>query len=199
MRLFCYVVARDYGFAPNPFHGYCTLATCKPKIRGSAQVGDWIIGAGSSNYRLAGHLVFAMEVSEVLSFDEYWKDPRFEVKKPQFNSSLMKAYGDNIYHFSKTKGRWIQEDSHHSRGGGRPNRANISHDTQVSRVLVGQKFIYFGGGGPMIPKRLRKADGPSLCGGRGHRNRFPPRFVAAVVRWLEALPVRGFAGKPAEF
>ncbi len=24
---------RDYGFAPNPFHGICTLATCKPVIR----------------------------------------------------------------------------------------------------------------------------------------------------------------------
>ena len=31
MRLHSYVVARDYGFAPNPFLGVCTLATCKPK------------------------------------------------------------------------------------------------------------------------------------------------------------------------
>ena len=33
MRLFSYVVARDYGFAPNPFYEMCTLATCKPRIR----------------------------------------------------------------------------------------------------------------------------------------------------------------------
>ncbi|MFH1865797.1 MAG: hypothetical protein ABIK85_07930, partial [Candidatus Eisenbacteria bacterium] len=39
MRLFSYIVARDYGFAPNPFCGVCTLATCKPKIRESASVG----------------------------------------------------------------------------------------------------------------------------------------------------------------
>ena len=47
MKLFSYVVARDYGFAPNPFFSTCTLATCKPKIRRTASVGDWIIGTGS--------------------------------------------------------------------------------------------------------------------------------------------------------
>ena len=38
MKLFSYVVARDFAFAPNPFHGYCTLATCKPIIRRVTQV-----------------------------------------------------------------------------------------------------------------------------------------------------------------
>jgi len=40
-ELHSYVVARDYGFAPNPFFGFCTLATCKPRLRSVAQVGDW--------------------------------------------------------------------------------------------------------------------------------------------------------------
>ena len=47
MRLFSYVVARDYGFAPNPFFGVCTLATCKPIVRRVAAIGDWIVGTGS--------------------------------------------------------------------------------------------------------------------------------------------------------
>ncbi len=29
----CYVIPYDSGFAPNPFHGICTLTTCKPDIR----------------------------------------------------------------------------------------------------------------------------------------------------------------------
>ncbi|WP_225761747.1 hypothetical protein [Acinetobacter sp. Marseille-P8610] len=33
MKIFSYVVSRDFGFAPNPFFNFCTLATCKPKIR----------------------------------------------------------------------------------------------------------------------------------------------------------------------
>ena len=28
-KLFSYVVDHDYGFAPNPFGGFCTLAKCK--------------------------------------------------------------------------------------------------------------------------------------------------------------------------
>lgn len=32
-KAFCYVIPYDTGFAPNPFHGLCTLATCKPQIR----------------------------------------------------------------------------------------------------------------------------------------------------------------------
>lgn len=31
--LFSYIVRWDHGFAPNPFHGICSLATCKPGIR----------------------------------------------------------------------------------------------------------------------------------------------------------------------
>lgn len=44
MRLFSYVVVHDTGFSPNSFHGACTLACCKPKIRLSAELGDWIVG-----------------------------------------------------------------------------------------------------------------------------------------------------------
>lgn len=39
-NLYAYAITRDLGFAPNPFHGFCTLATCKPGIRKTAKVGD---------------------------------------------------------------------------------------------------------------------------------------------------------------
>ena len=44
MKIYSYIVKRDYGFAPNPFYGYCTLATCKPVIRKHAEIGDIIQG-----------------------------------------------------------------------------------------------------------------------------------------------------------
>lgn len=31
MRIFVYVVKFDSGFAPNPFHGWCTLACCQAR------------------------------------------------------------------------------------------------------------------------------------------------------------------------
>ena len=71
MRLFSYVVARDYGFAPNPFFGVCTLATCKPNVRRIARPGDWVVGTGSAAHNREGYLVFAMKVAEALTFDQY--------------------------------------------------------------------------------------------------------------------------------
>ena len=70
--LYSYVVAYDSGFAPNPFNGFCTLATCKPEIRKRANIGDWIIGTGShrEGVRRGGFLVYAMRVEEALSADE---------------------------------------------------------------------------------------------------------------------------------
>ena len=46
-KLYSYVLREDTGFAPNPYHGFCTLACCKGPIRMRAEVGDWIIGTGS--------------------------------------------------------------------------------------------------------------------------------------------------------
>ena len=144
MRLYSYIVAYDYGFAPNPFYGICTLATCKPNIRRVASIGDWVIGTGSKRRGRRGHLVYAMRVGEALTFDQYWADPRFYPKRPNLRGSLKQAFGDSIYWRDKYN-RWHQEDSHHSHEGGQPNLRNIEHDTQTNRVLVGDYYAYWGG------------------------------------------------------
>ena len=82
MRLYSYIVARDYGFAPNPFYGTCSLATCKPLIRRKANIDDWVVGTGAADNGLTGHLVYAMKVTETMTFDDYFADPRFHEKNP---------------------------------------------------------------------------------------------------------------------
>ena len=128
-RLFTYIVAHDIGFAPNPFFSYCTLATCKPGIRKGAVIGDWIAGVGSKKKRQYGRLVYAMEVEETLSFDEYWRDPRFQRKKPNRVGSLKQRYGDNIYHRAADGETWVQEDGRHSLHDGSPNMEHVQRDT----------------------------------------------------------------------
>lgn len=199
MRLYSYVVARDFGFAPNPFFGYCTLATCKPKIREHASVGDWVVGTGAKGaYGYSGRLIFAMQVSEALDFDAYWNDPRFLRKRPNLTGSLQVIYGDNIYH--RVGRRWVQADSHHSKEMGRLDRDNLAWDTGVDRLLVATKFVYWGRSAPTIPKKFRafgkrKDD---ICAGRGHRvfeNELPVAFAA----WLEGVGEWGVQGEPLEF
>ena len=199
MKLYSYVVARDYGFAPNPFFGICSLATCKPQIRGTAQIGDWIVGTGSKRTGLDGYLVFAMRVEEALTYDDYWHTERFRSKRPQLKGSRKQAFGDNIYHRHPKTGRWLQENSHHSLASGRPNIRNIKRDTSVSRVLLGTDFTYWGKDAPKIPEAFRDYDGHDLCHQHpGHKCHFPNDFVMAVVALLRTLD-RGYAGLPREF
>ena len=143
--LYCYAVTRDYGFAPNPFFGKCTLATCKPKIRKSAQVGDWVLGIGGAVLNTQRRkCIYIMKISEIINFDRYWNDPRFQNKKPSRNGSRVRLVGDNIYH-SDSDGHWMQEDSHHSNNDGTPNPTNVKRDTATTdRVLISEQFLYFG-------------------------------------------------------
>lgn len=199
MRLYSYVVARDYGFAPNPFYGFCTLATCKPDIRRTAEVGDWIIGTGSRSKGREGHLVYAMRVSETMTFDQYWGDARFAWKRPSLHGSLKQAFGDNIYHH-EADGGWSQENSHHSMHDGSPNPENVQQDTRTDRVLISDHFVYWGGEGPEIRAEFRDWNGVDVSLGRqGHRCNFPEELVAQLVAWLEAMGMVGYTGRPTDW
>jgi|SRR5262245_41495317 len=165
-----YVVARDFGFAPNPFHGVCTLATCKPDIRSTARVGDWIVGMGGSKLQALGRCIFAMRVTDAMGFDAYWKDQAYLCKRPVRNGSRKMMVGDNIYHRDESGG-WCQADSHHSQPDGTPDPSNIVHDTRVDRVLISREFIYFGASAPVVPPRLLEELGFSnTIGHRVYRN-----------------------------
>jgi hypothetical protein len=200
MKLYSYVLARDYGFAPNPFSGWCSLATCKPKVRKGASLGDWIIATGAkTKYNLAGHLMYAMRVDEAIDFTSYWNDARFLAKRPVLNGSLKQLYGDNIY--EKRRGRWSQADSHHSYEGGKRNLRNIARDTSVDRVLLSQTFVYFGSEAPVIPKRFRpyRTTGEDLCcSGQGHRV-LSAEIARALETWLRQRDEWGLQGMPLEF
>ena len=198
MRLYSYVVARDYGFAPNPYHGYCTLATCKPLIRRMANVGDWVAGTGAAPNRLVGHLVFAMRIAETMSFSEYFEDPRFNLKRPNLSGSLKQAFGDNIYHRLEL-GEWGQLDSHHALPDGSSNPENIARDTQTDRVLISDRFGYFGSNAPKIPENVRFQGQDDLVANRGYKNKFDDQSVYDFVEWFEQLDAQGVKGRPSEW
>lgn len=200
MKLYSYVVARDFGFAPNPFYQFCTLGTCKPVIRRHAKVGDWIVGTGSKTCGRQGHIVFVMRVTEVMSFNHYWSDSRFEQKKPNLRGSKKQAFGDNIYYLDTFTYEWYQLDSHHSYPCGTPNVRNIDNDTQIDRVLISDDYIYWGGEGPEIPAEYRNFDGFDLCkAGMGHKCNFPDNMVNEFVDWVRSLEEQGYCGTPRDW
>ncbi len=153
-RVYIYVVARDFGFAPNPFHGTCSLATCKPGIRSTASIGDWIFGVGGSRLNATGKCIFAMKVTQKITFNEYWENPEFKDKKPVRNGSKKMLLGDNIYYYNQETQAWIQAHSHHSLADGSMNEFNKNRDTKSSNVLLSENFYYFGSAAPEIPASI---------------------------------------------
>lgn len=194
MRLFSYVVRWDHGFAPNPFYGVCSVATCKPDIRKVACVGDYVLGTGSARRKLAGTVTFIMQVDEIITFDQYWNDPRFIRRRPVMNGSLQQRFGDNIYH--QQNGKWIQADSRHSWTGSQPNADNLKRDTgKTDRVLLGHNFIYWGGEGPKIPGHFENF----VQHAPGHRAFFSEKDIHRFLKWIGTHGVSGQVADPYEW
>lgn len=201
-RIHSYVVRYDSGFAPNPFYGYCTLATCKPNIRRSADIGDWVVGSGSNDrtVRRGGRLVYAMRVTEAMPFDEYGADPRFEYKKPYRNGSRKQSCGDNIYFRAVPGAAWQQRDSFHSGPNGTLNPDHVARDTGVNRVLISNDFVYFGGEGPEFPEELKDQQDRPLCKtGRGLTTFDDAQLIANLEQWIRSFNVSGYQGAPFEW
>ena len=155
MKYFFYILKWDSGFAPNPFYEFCTLATCKPKIRKQAKVGDWVIGLGSKNQNnlnmnFQGRLIYAMQVTEKMTFDDYWRNKKFSEKKYKEKPEKRK-YGDNIY-CKNSKGHLIQKKSFFHK-----DEENIKKDIRGKNVLISDYFFYFGEKNIELPNSLKKS------------------------------------------
>lgn len=202
MKLHSYIVRYDSGFAPNPFYQYCTLATCKPRIRMAVEINDWVVGSGSNDraVRRGGYLVYAMRVTEILDFRAYNKDPRFQSKKPYRRGSRKQSCGDNIYFRNTADTKWEQRDSFHSLPNGNSNPDHIMRDTSIDRVLVSDKFVYFGGYGPAFPKVLRDFNGTDICRkGIGHQSIRDQSLINRFEKWIQTLNVSGYQAAPFEW
>ena len=79
---YSYIITRDYGFAPNPFGGVCTLATCKPKIRKGLDANE-IYSEFENNFSTS---------SEIINMFEFISD----------TPNNMEVIGENDIHNDKT-------------------------------------------------------------------------------------------------
>lgn len=197
MNVYSYIVSHDSGFAPNPFHGFCTLACCKPVIRRCASVGDWIVGLSPKH--LGNEIVFAMKVKEKLPFADYWRDPRFKQKRPKLQAADLKVCaGDNIYQ-PLTKSAFKQQPSYHSNDDGCECLSTKEHDLNGKFVLISDRFTYFGGYTKKLPANLAE-----LIATRGHKRyqcslddlkKGIGGVAGKALRYFEKLP-RGILGNP---
>lgn len=195
-----YKMTHDTGFAPNPFHGALTLATCKPAIRRTRAKDDWVAGFASKalvqNARAHGAsipyggLVYLMQLTEEpLELSAYFNDVRFLKKRPVLDSNdAVLRSGDNIY--------WRDADGLYRQA---PNNSHNSdetlHDTSGKNALVSTRFWYFGRN-CFVPLGGWKAlMGSALSSGRTFY--CPDRFVEGVLDQLKEMGMKpGIHGRP---
>ena len=162
--LYCYKMTHDTGFAPNPYHGVLTLATCKPTIRRCAEVNYWISGWTSNKVQGKNkewkfsdenqRLIYLAKVTKKIPIEEYWE--YYDYKRPKkinngkhnatncygMKKSTSSSYdmGDNIYKPLKGKKGGFKQLPN---GGGHDTN-NTAHDLSGKFVLICEEFYYFG-------------------------------------------------------
>jgi hypothetical protein len=182
-RFFLYRLQTDNGTAPNINGGVCTLALCKPMIRRSAKIGDYIIGLrGRSGElgKLGPHAVdsvlYVMRVTQKMTMAEYDAhcSAHLPIKIPSPENDYM---GDCQYTASGE-----QRTGPHS-------PSLIDHDLGGKYVLLSDEFWYRSApAGYRLPAELvEKWDVPSVA--RGHRVKTEYETTEApLLAWLATFP-----------
>ncbi len=191
--LYSYVVTIDKGLAPNPFWGYCTLAVCAPNHGGiKAKKDHWIIGTGTANKKIdngrrGNKLIFAMQISEVLYFGDYYNDARFEVKKPIANGTWRQRCGDNMYYEQNGTLKQHYPCVFHCSSGDR------TKDKKHPYVFIAERFYYFGKNAVEIPKEYKKLIKTGIgC----NKYKQGDDIVQGFLSWLGTSFKSGIHGEP---
>lgn len=179
-RLFSYTVRHDDGLGPNPFRGICTLATCKPKIRLKAALGDWVVGLGAVNAPsgdLSGRVVYAMRVEQILTLREYDSlAPMLWPSRIPNDSSPIRTdrLGDCVYDFSGN----VPTQRRSLRCVG-----DMQTDLGGQNALVSRHYFYFGHNAIPLPAHL--------CGiihqTQSHKLHNNAPYVDAFTLWIHSL------------
>jgi hypothetical protein len=189
--LFSYCIPYDDGAAPNPYWGVCTLVICKPKIRRTAQVSDWIVGTGSANSPIGnihGKVVYAMRVSQTMTMRQYDEFTlRFLPSKiPDWRHyDIRRRLGDSIYDFS-TDPPTLRRSVH--------SLDNREHDLAGERALLSDHFFYFGDNPVPLPEDLRAI----IKDNQSHKSTSNAPYVERFIQWIESLghPLNSLLGEP---
>lgn len=188
-KIYSYVLRYDDGVAPNPYGGICTLAICKPIIRKKAQIGDWVIGTGSLELGLGDTLVYAMKITEILSFEEYdiLCRSKLHIKIPQLDSENVIAHrGDCIYDYS---GEGTISPKQRA---GDHKACDVKRDLDGLNVLLSTHFYYFGDSAIFLPTDFLKFQKR----GPGYRIISDQYLVDEFEKWISNYKLNNLYGEP---
>ena len=143
--IWSYVVAYDEGSAPCIDNNLLTLCICKPLIRRSANIGDWLVGF--TKKKIGQNLItYVAEITKKISMEEYFLEPTPRLDKIYNNidNSLI-HYGGDIHNTSRNwktdmRGKYCLISTNFWYFGKSPI-ANIEELYDLYHPYVGQKKI----------------------------------------------------------
>ncbi len=156
-RIFRYILVHDHGIAPCPAIGLITLATCKPSIRRTAAVGDWVIGFRPGSLH-RGLLLWGGRVAKIMPHGEYERahrgrpdalyrerpdgefdrvDPSYHPTKAEMDRDLSAPVlifdpGNSVYLYGQPL--QLPDDLAHLAPAGRGHRVNGLRDNDLSSL-----------------------------------------------------------------
>ena len=192
MRLYSYTLAVDDGAAPNPYGDSLTLTICKPGIRRTSRVGDWIVGLGPTSAPdgsdRSRDVLYAMRVGKKVPLGEYHaycakhmpeKIPHWSADEP-----FERQVGDAIYVPDPKADRGLRQLP------GVHNVQNRDTDIDGEFALLADEFYYFGDnpGAPALPSAFDCIRHPY----QGYKVHANESVKASVVEWIgRGVDLRG--------
>ena len=181
--LYSYIVKNDAGAAPNPFWGLCTLTICKPTIRRTAKIGDWVVGTGSKNTKLkdgkihdfSDCIVYAMRITDIKTlpdYDLFCKEQYVEKIPRWFSKDWRQRIGDCIYDYSNGVNPILRRGVH--------KVSDRNRDLKGLNSLISDHFYYFGEEARVIPRNLKGIIKKS----QGHLKIKDVNLISDFERWI---------------
>lgn len=130
--IYSYLLVTDNGSAPCIQENILSLAICKPKIRKTANIGDYIIAFTSKSMKVSQEpkIIYIAKITNKLLLNNYYIN--FKNRK------------DCIYN---NKLILIKNDFH--------NICNVKKDINGKYVLLSNEFIYFGKNFIDVPQQIK--------------------------------------------
>ena len=172
-KIYRYILATDNGMAPCVYKGLVTLATCKPKIRRKANVGDWVAGFYPRPHP-RGLIAYAGKVRQILEIGEYER--------------VHRGRPDAVYR-EKSDGSFTRlRPEYH------PEQKQINKDLSGPVLIFEKKSLWYFGDKPKdLPIELLHLQ----ARGQGHRvNGASEGDILDFEKWLLKNYTPGIHGQP---
>ena len=132
MTIYSYKLTTDNGSAPCIQDNKLSLAICKPKIRKTAKINDYLIGISANSMNLGGNkIIYIAKITDKILLQDYYK--------------LYSNRNDCIYNDKLCR---IKNANYHS-------CKDILRDLSGKYVLLSSDFIFFGSRNITVPNKLK--------------------------------------------